>query len=270
MIGNLLNKINKNIQFSLEYTTLGMFMARFYKKHPMIEAVCEFNFSEDIKGDSTVVGRYYEKIKDDFPIKNTKTKSVCDGMKEGCADVKKYDFTVFSNNKKNFDIGISERKLVIRAIKPYPSWKEYKKAIIDCFFKLNEIVSTRDCMVEFYYNNLIQLSNKEIYSPAIISNYFNFIPDAKSDELPNKWSEFIVGFKHNFPRKNSVCRTTLSSLQSEKNTQQNYLLCITISSTKPLIPSKIMTWIDKSHKNIYDIFEGCVTDNLRDTFDSVE
>ena len=92
-------------------------MENHYKYPPLVESVCEFSFPDDVNWDQTIVGRFYEQLKD-FQIKTTNIKTICTGMEEGienCPAISKQEYTVFSNDEKQFDIGITEKKLIIRS-----------------------------------------------------------------------------------------------------------------------------------------------------------
>jgi uncharacterized protein (TIGR04255 family) len=241
-----------------------------YKNPPLVESVCEFTFSDELNWDSTIVGRFYDQIKE-FPIKHTKTKPICDGIEEDseeCPNFKKQEYTVFSNKEKIFDIGITERKLVVRALKPYSDWGIYKKVITDCYSKLNAIINARNCSIKFYYVNIIKPKDKGKFTSENILNYFHFAPINSSANLPKEWDDFIVGYTHKYTSDNSFFRTSLASIADKK--KQEYYLGITLTTLKPIKSSDIPKWMDKSHEKIDNAFEGCITDKLRNIFVSGE
>lgn len=266
----LTNNINNNDESFLNSKredARGTIMVRKYKKPPLIESVCEFTFPSEVNWDSTVIGLFYDQMKK-FPLKYTKSKPLCDRLDEEdineCPDFMRQEYTIFSNNDKIFDIGITERKLVVRAIKPYKEWEDFREVISDSYSKLSKIINAKECEVKFNYANIIELPSGKKFSPNEISNYFCFSPKNDSQKLPNVWDHFITGYSHKYTNKNLLCRLTLSSTTTTDNKRRGYFLEISISSLKSVKSANVQDWLDNSHKIITDVFEGCITDKLRE------
>lgn len=248
---------------------LGMIMAGKYKNPPLVESVCEFTFPEEMNWDSTITGLFYDQIKEKFPTKDTKTKILCDGTEtdaQECPHFESQDYTVFSNDEKIFDVGITVRKLVIRALKPYSKWEAYKKVITDNFSKLNNIIKSENCEIRFSYSNIIDQKDKGNYSPEKISENFYFAPENSSTVLPNEWDDFIVGCAYKNIKDNSFCRITLSSAIESEKKYRGYFLSVVVVTIKPENSPNVPKWMEKSHKKIKGAFEGCIKDKLRESF----
>jgi uncharacterized protein (TIGR04255 family) len=275
MTGKRSNNINNNVNsiYNKRVKTVpGMIMVGKYKNPPLVESVCEFTFPEKIIWDPTTIGLFSTKIKE-FPIKDIKTKTVCDGGENSPEDhpnFERKEYVVFSNKEKIFDIGITERKLVIRALKPYSDWKIFRKVIVDSHNKLNGIIKAESCEIKFYYINIIKVLNTGLFTPENISGYFYFFPSNSSTKLPKKWDDFIVGYTHKSIKNNLLCRTTLSSSDEDKTKNQGYYLSLTVDNLRPIKTEEVPKWMEKSHEEINDAFEGCITDKLRQSFGPVK
>jgi len=244
-------------------------MGNSYLHPPLLETICAITFPEDTQWDPTISGRYYEKISDRFPLKTTKSKISCDGPateEQEMPDLKEIQFFICSNKEKNINIEISDKILIIRVKKPYPSWDDIKEIIYYSIKRLTEIISVSSCEIKFQYNNLISSENGTSFNLEVMADLFNFRPYLGGD-LPKEFTDFIVGCE--FPLKEvegkiRVALTTIS--KSEKEEKRNYFLNITCVTDTAINTSATIDWVDKSHEEISKIFEATITEKLRKRF----
>src|SRR5690606_36924943 len=96
-----------------------------YRNPPIIEAICEFRFSSETKWDPTIPGLVYEKLKTEFPIRESRIEQEIEmrvdksGLKHHIKPSQKA--VIISEDRKSL-AQIGERILSINLLKPYPGW----------------------------------------------------------------------------------------------------------------------------------------------------
>ncbi|RKY84275.1 hypothetical protein DRQ09_08865, partial [candidate division KSB1 bacterium] len=109
-------------------------MSKRYRKPPIIEALCEFQFISKNRWDLTVPGLIYEKVRTKFPDKKerqgldfifkTTKKGILHKVEPSPPRIQ------FYKKDRTALIQIAKDLLVINQLKPYPSWSKFKQLII--------------------------------------------------------------------------------------------------------------------------------------------
>jgi uncharacterized protein (TIGR04255 family) len=240
-----------------------------YGAPPLIEATCAITYSEGVNWDPTVPGLFFEKIREEFPTIYKRSAPICKVVSEESEiEVGKINRTSFMSPNKSMEVSIYENNLIVRALRPYQSWNNFKRAIIDCNRALNGIIGGKECRVSFHYSNIITSDGQNIYDTENIADLFNIKPTLGS-RLPGEFSDFIVGCEFTNTDDNIVSRMTLTTIAEEAENKRSYMLYIGLNSKKPMEQSKIPEWIEKAHDEIYALFEGTITDQLKERFKPV-
>jgi len=266
------NNINNNSQRNWNNKTttiLGIRMVKAYNNSPLVEAVCQIEFSDDTEWDEKIPDRLYDRIKGDFPNRTSRIKTSCPGMPEGKKQdqvkINKTEYIVFSNDNKKIEISVCNKKcLLVRVLKPYPSWETFNSTIEFAIANLSEISTIKKISKSrLYYYNIIE-TNRETVDEY---DYFKLIPKIPKG-LPQTMSDFIIGCEFPFTENNAICKTVITTTQKDqKNDQKNvqFSFSLDYSSTRSnnLTTDNIIEWIQTAHNTIMDIFENSITTKLK-------
>ncbi len=243
-------------------------MGKRYKNSPILEAICEFRFPSEVPWDLTTPGSFYDKIKNTFPIKEQHTTQSVEisESQSGIQHQLKIDQRMFfyTNDKKTF-VQIGNQVLGINCLKPYPSWDKFKPFIESPYKALKELIELKSpTRIGLRYINKIEVPKTN----GDLSNYFEFRPLMGSN-LPQNLEKFNVGCYLPFSDARDYCRIRLSSATPDKSDNNAYLLDLDyiLDKKSAILPENVIEWVDHAHDETEKVFEGCITDQLREIFE---
>lgn len=243
------------------------FIRKKYANPPIAEAVCEFRLPQDSKWDLTTPGLFYERTRATYPKKNSRLlrevafKDSREGIQQQIRQSEQIRY--LTNDEKAF-IQIGTCVLSIHCLKPYPTWEDFKPRIEDAYITLNNIVPVQTLQrIGLRYINRIEIPKQSVS----LESYFGFRP-YRNEKLPNKLGEFIVGCSFPFSNGRDSCKVQLTNLVADKPDTSAFLLDLDYFLNIPIKVSECIPidWIENAHQKIEEIFEGCITDQLREIF----
>jgi len=245
-----------------------------YNNSPIIEAACEFLFAGETEWDSAIPGLIYSEAKEFFPNREQRSRNVIINSSqqkapslEG-AEIKRKEYTIFLNQDKTMFIKVSERSLSINQSSPYSTWDEFKKYIEYIFNITNKVIKFDSFQrIGLRYVNLINIREKEIDPKS----YFELYPSV-GERLPQETVSFITGCIFPFSNERDACRVQLVTRAPLDENTMSYTLDIDYSLVKPrsVLADQTLNWIENAHNEVEKIFEGCITDALREVFGEVK
>jgi uncharacterized protein (TIGR04255 family) len=242
-------------------------MGKKYLQSPIVEAVCEFRFPPDTPWDLTIPGSLYDKLKDDFPLKEQRTiheikfDQTTDAVKQR---IQSDNRMVFLSTDKKMFVQVGSRVLAVNRLKPYISWGEVFPVIQNSFLALTQITSiTMIQRIGLRYINIIDL-------PKPISDlevFFQFTPSL-GGTLPRQCNEFFLSCEFLFNGQRDNCRTILSTVTPSSADRDTFALDLDYHLREPAAIGhrEVITWVNEAHNHIEEVFEGCITDRLRNRF----
>lgn len=246
-------------------------MGRRYKNPPLVEAVCEFRLIQDTHWDLTVPGLFYEGVKGEFPHREQRSVQELQITQESQGfrqEVRLSERILLFSPDRRLLIQIGPRLLVVNALKPYPTWQGFKPRIEMAWKKLQGIVDVQGLeRIGLRYINRIELPEKE--GVVKLSDYFDFYPTI-GPRLPQEMAFFIAGAEFPYKEGQDRCRVQLTpDSAGEKNA---LLLDIDYFLAKPSTVKvfEALQWVEEAHTQVEEIFEGCITDKLRELFGEVK
>ena len=246
-------------------------MPRKYKNNPIIEAVCEFRLSSDFKWDLTIPGLIYEKIKDDFPLKEQHKvqQQTLTGTNEGVAQEIRVSERVrlLTKDKKSF-IQIGNNILSVHCIEPYPLWESFNAMIEKAYNGFLDVAKFAKLeRVGIRYINRIEILYKENVDSISLNDYFEFRPELGKG-LPQTMDTFILGCMLPFKSNRDSCRVKLTDAVKENPNSLAFILDIDYFLKEPekVPPDAVLEWIRNAHEKVEGVFEGCISDRLRKIF----
>lgn len=245
-------------------------MGRKYKNAPIIEALCEFQFSPTSPWDLAIPGLVYEKIQRDFPKRrqvkhlDVDVSAKSEGVEQ---EVRTTDRIQFLRHDEKALIQVSQNLLAVNHLRPYPTWEGFLPLIrkgFDAYYEVAKPVSIQ--RIGLRYINRIELPGPKVKLEDYLAFYAFLGPDLPQDHGP-----FIVGVDIPYENERDGLRLQMSSANSQKPGMLAILLDLDYSLRRPASIGFDATfgWIEIAHSRVEEVFEGCVTDTLRRQFDEV-
>jgi len=246
-------------------------MGRRYKNPPLVEAVCEFRLTRDTHWDLTIPGLFYEGVKEVFPHREQRSVQELQIIQEPQGfrqELRVSERVLLFSPDRKLLVQIGPRLLVVNALKPYPTWQGFKPRIEMAWKKLQEIVDIQGLeRIGLRYINRIELPKEEVVK---LSDYFDFYLTI-GPRLPQLMALFIAGAEFPYKEGQDRCRVQLT-LEPNSGEKRALLLDIDYFLAKPhaVGVSGALQWVEEAHTQVEEIFEGCITDRLRELFGEVK
>lgn len=248
-------------------------MGRKYANPPIIEAVCDFWISpEDSNWDLTIPGLIYEKVREKFPNREQRVVqdvSISQTSPQGLRqEVRTSERIHFLTEHKNIFLQVGTNLLAINCLKPYPTWDEFKPNIEYAYKVLASVFDIKSFQrIGLRYINKIEIPGK----PIGLDKYFEFRPNM-GQHLPQNIADIIVGCLLSLHDGRDTCRVQLTNAVPENPENLGFLLDLDYTLAKPQEISKdhALKWVEDAHQQVENIFEGCITDRLREIFQEVK
>lgn len=246
-------------------------MNKQYENSPIIEAVCEFQLPSDSLWDITVPASIYEKIKDVYKTKEERgiqeldIKNTPQGLEQRLTTIPRIIF--FADDKKTF-VQVGPKLLAVNRLSPYQGWAKFEPEINRAFVAMTNSVDVKSFQkIGLRYINRIEIPGATVN----LDDYFEFKPFLGKN-LPQHMESFIVGFVVSFFDRRDICKIQITTGISEKQDTCTFILDIDYALAKPQSVGKDETkgWISNAHTNIESVFEGCITDRLRELFKEIK
>ena len=164
-------------------------------------------------------------------------------------------------------VQLGPRLLVVNALRPYPSWGNFKPRIKMIWNCLQRVVEIRGLeRIGLRYINRVELPDQAVG----LSECFEFYPFV-GPRLPQKMMSFIAGAEFPYADGRDRCRVQLTKA-SESEEKSEIILDIDYFLARPrgVSASDVLEWVEEAHSRVEEVFEGCITDRLRRQFQVVE
>lgn len=242
-------------------------MSRKYANPPIIEALCEFRFEPSTPWDMTIPGLIYKIIKDEYPHKEqTKTIEVEVRSVKGELEPKIMgsEQMRFSREDKAALIQINTNLISVHHKKPYPTWEVFFPMIKSGFNTYIEVVEPKGInRIGVRYINKITIPSTTFK----MEDYFNFIPHL-GEGLPQEHGPFFMGVEISYDAPRDVLRLQLTSAEPEEPGSTTLILDLdyVLRDAGQFNIDDVFDWVQTAHDRVESIFEGCITDKLREIF----
>lgn len=242
-------------------------MGRKYADPPIVEAVCEFRLPADSDWDLAIPGLVYEQIRDRFPRREQRTIQEVEivGQKDGFRqEMRANERAVFLTEDKTKFIQVGRHLWAINCLKPYPTWRQFEPVIRQGFEALTDVVK----VTSLQRIGLRYINRVEIPHPLVdLEQYFSFRPYI-GPELPEDFGNFVVGCIFVFAEGRDACRAQLRDAVPEDPDSSAFILDLDYYLARPqAVPTnEALSWVEDAHSHVEQVFEGCITDRLRQTF----
>ncbi len=247
-----------------------------YKNPPVSEVVAEFVFKPS-NWDLAIPGLVFERIKDDFPVRRMPSNPAL--LLPTPASMQfmgkqmlvpnpfppRMDRIYFVRKDEKIIVQIAPNLLVVNNVKMYTEWREFLPVIRTVLENYNSVVG--DCKivsVGLQYVNQIKLPATKDQTLEL-GDYLQFYPHTGIGLPPHGPFMVVAQFPMN-ENKDSI-QTQLNGTFSSAQELDIVLDIKSSTGTATDIGMQgIYDWMDRAHLEIVKMFEGCITDKLRETF----
>lgn len=242
-------------------------MGRKYSNSPIVEALCEFQFIPTQPWDMTIPGLLYERINNEFPVKQQQMGfGIGFQPKEGGIEQKvdMFQRMQFFRSDRSALVQVGPDLLTINHLKPYPTWDTFKPMILKNLETYQTVAKPKGFKrIGLRYINKIEFDEH----PIELTDYFNYYPFIPTN-LPQMHEMFQVRVEIPYEEGRDRLLLTLASVIPEKPNVLSLLLDLDyIMAIPERIPlDQASEWIEKAHTIVENAFEACITDRCRNLF----
>ena len=244
-------------------------MSRKYANPPIVEAVCGFKLTPETRWDLTVPGLLYERLKGSFPQKEQRMIQEMELMQgpEGLQQqIRTSERLLFFTEDRKMLVQIGPRLLTVNALKPYPHWEGFKPRIEMAWKSLQASVE----VLGLEHMGLRYINHIEL--PAHggeLAEYFEFYPFV-GQRLPQQMVSFLAGVEFSYADDRDHCRVQFTPIPGSEG-KNLFMLDIDYFLARPgaVKPAEALAWVEEAHSRVEEVFEGCITDKLREMFEEV-
>jgi len=244
---------------------------RKYRKPPVIEALCELYFAGS-EWDDTVPGRFFESVKNDFPVKRQREvqeAQITFAEGHAAAGVKRLaPWIQFLSEKGDRMVQLARDLLVVNQLKPYPSFEDWEPSIRRSLGIYRELARPKGvARLGVRYINRVVIPGARIQ----LEKYFTVYPQLPKG-LGDEHGAFMVRFEIPPAQCGHSVVVTFASTAAEKGEGQVFLLDIydTCQRASPLALEDVPEVVRKAHENVEAAFEGSIAGPLRELFEPEE
>jgi uncharacterized protein (TIGR04255 family) len=234
-----------------------------------LEAVCEFRFPKSARWDITIPGLIYERLKDIFPKKQSVLVHEIE-MVQGPEGLRQQfiasPLVRFSTEDEKTLVQVGPHLLAVNKLKPYTSWDNFRpiiQKVLEAYFDVVEDVIGFE-RIGLRYINRIELDQEF----ANLEDYFEFRPYLGM-KLQDNFESFILSVVFGYNDGRDKCKVHLVKEISQPRFTVVLDIDYFLAQPKAVSLDGAMNWIDQAHDRIKEIFEGCITDKLREKFEVI-
>jgi uncharacterized protein (TIGR04255 family) len=240
-------------------------------KSPVIEAYCEFYFAPDPNQqlDITVVGLFYNKIREKFPIRQQQIGLESKPVEGGFRFDSRIRVQFFRPDRSAL-VQAAPDILTVNHLTPYASWEDFKALILDNYKIFRDIINPKG----FNQIALGYVNKFDFDESTELKDYFNFHPT-----IPEGLSNTCTGLSESADFIYEDGRAALNiALQKTIPEKPNMLSCMlhlnyhtaTPESAGHIHLDNISGWIETAHNSIEDAFKKCLTKEYKARFGVVD
>jgi uncharacterized protein (TIGR04255 family) len=246
-------------------------VSRTYRNPPIIEVVCEFQFSADSPWDLTIPGLVYERIKDTFPRKSQEVVlalqlplgiSAPPGL---VPQVQPEGRMRFTHPDERAFVQLGKHLLAVNHLRPYPSWERFLPLIEQSLRAYQTVAAPIGIhRIGLRYINRISIASRD-FQP---SDYFTLYPQI-SPTLPQIYGGFSTRVLFPYEQERDILKIELASGSDETQQATVVFLDLDYFLAEPgaIPPNEALDWVIHAHDAIEGAFEASITDRLRQQFD---
>jgi len=246
-------------------------MARSYRKSPIAEAICEFQFVPTEQWDLTIPGLMYEKISSNFPQKKRRV-GIGIQFKQTEAGVEqrveaKADRMQFLNADGTVLVQVGPDLLAVNKLKPYEKWPTFRSTILEHLGIYRGIARPKGFKrIGLRYINRIEFQA----APVTLEEFFNFYPHVP-ERIPQVHADFLSRIEIPFGEGRDLLLLTMGAAPPDEHVAVSIILDLDYILARPEVVSldDAEEWLEQAHTRVENVFEASITDKSRVLFEEV-
>lgn len=248
--------------------------ARKYKRAPIVEALCAFNFDPISEWNFTVPGKLLSVIKEEYAgePRNIAIQTIVSPV--GGAQISNVGFqneirVQIPNPDNTRIVVVGKDTISLSVLQPYEGWEQFKpriERVLSAYYKINPPKGV--VRIGLRYINKISVPEAR----ANASEYFNVVSELQTSENINKTAFHLNNFMHRSEYiidSDAKVVVTNAGLLTPNPDKSEYILDIdTIWDKTPIEElGGVMEVVEMLHALEGGIFEGMITNKARSVFD---
>lgn len=232
---------------------------------PLVEAVCEFRFAPTDQWDLTVPGRLYDRIRDEFPLRE-QAQSFALQLGEGAqpavpAVQRTLDRVLMNREDGSALVQVGPHQLAVHHKLPYPGWSGFYALIIRMLGIYLEIVPSTPVRIGLRYINQIPASFAETMEIGSLITLDPPIPMEIDRPLESFYQRYEL--QHDEPEGILIHQT---GLQLSPEGERIVILDLDFGSLPNSAPdlSEADPWLQAAHDRVEQAFQASVNPELLD------
>lgn len=245
-------------------------MGKKYTDPPLIEALCEIQFSADTEWNLISPGLIYEQVRAHFPQTRPGRAIALNLSQSGQGFGQEFqvvDRVQFVRADEQALLQVGPQLLVVNHLKPYPSWEAFRPLIASALESYTRIIQpTGIHRIGLRYINRIAFPQPRIR----LEDFFAIYPWL-GPGFPDEHGTFIVGLQFPFAEARDALSLRLHTAAHEPDEGLAFTLDIDYFLARPgeVAVDAVMDWVEAAHTQVEQTFEASITDNLRARFGEV-
>jgi uncharacterized protein (TIGR04255 family) len=237
-----------------------------YKNPPVTEVLCEFQFVPDRPLDITVMGLLYDRIKDEFPVKQQQVGVAPPQKAETGLGLAIMQRMQFFRLDKSALVQATPDTLTVNHLKPYASWEEFAPLVLKCFDTFRQIINPKGLKrIAVAYVNKFEFSD-----PMELKDCFNFRP-LVPEGLPEMFDAISISIEIPYEEGQNRLGIILHSVPSQEPNMFSFVLNLDCHSAPPesaesVALDNVSEWIELAHDRIKYAFDKCLTAKCKASF----
>lgn len=239
---------------------------RRYQRPPLLEAVAEFRFAPDSPWDTTVPGLIYDRLKNAFP-KKEQVMALDAAIQAESNTFQPVERLRLTREDERALLHLNANYLSVSRLEPYESWEEFKPLIDEAVATYRDVANPAGIQrVGLRYVNRVVIPVEEFD----LANYFAFYPHL-GEQLPSQHGPFICGVQFAYEEGRDAVRMQLADSPNDGDNAAfvldiDYFLAVAGETAF----EEVDTWLETAHGRIEELFEGSITDALREQFEELD
>ena len=233
---------------------------------PLVEAVCEFRFAPTDQWDLTVPGRLYDRIHQEFPLRE-QAQSFTLQLGEGAQPVvpavqRTSDRVLMHRENRSALVQVGPHQLAVHHKLPYPGWADYYALIERMLGMYLKIVPSTPARVGLRYINQIPLSSTEMTEE--IGSLITLDPPIPA-EIDRPLENFYQRYELQYDDPEGILIHQTGLMQSPEG-ERIVVLDLDFGSLPESAPdvADAASWLQAAHDRVEEAFQTSVNPELLD------
>lgn len=237
-----------------------------YERPPLVEVLCEFQFTPESSWDRTVPDLIYDRVRDEFPVRKSVRAlsiSIVTSIEGVQQHLEPSERAQFWRQDESALVQVGPRLLAVNHLRPYDTWVTSARPLASKALAAYLASAPGESLssARVRYINIV-----DIVAPVVLDEFFNYAP-----RTPPQW-EALDGFlcvsEMALEAGRDRLRVTTASRPMANPSRAGIVLDLDYWCTAPgvIAARDAMDWADMAHQRLNAAFRDCITEKLEARF----